>query len=1198
MLTSQKHKPKTALLSPHVSVSDLKEFLRLVAEGEQDQAETMLKSNPSLALVPGDVTDLSKRTFTNITAFQYAVWALDWHMWTMIRKYLPDAEAKQQAEGFETGAWTNAHGIHANLELLLDGYFGASWHYNGEEYEEGDKVWVEQIGRAQFLFPAHIINEYCHPTRPFDHPSPNFRDTTTLPRSRIMGKGEWFTTSHNGGKLGETFAYYRDSPTGWTSSAVLYRTSVSYYSSESKSMEALSSTRIAQREELIAELKPRSGQRNASDLKDLEGFLRLVAEGEQDQAEAMLKSNPNLALVPGDVTDLSKRTFKNITAFQYAVWALDWHMWKMIRKYLPGEAAKEQAKGFETGSWVKQYNVSAQPLLEKLINALQTAIDLYKAKKYTEGNTVWVQQVGGAQLLLPAHVINEYCHPTRPFCPLPNFNDELVLPRFRTTFDGDWFDASYAGGKLGKEFAFERGRAGTAGVYPNSGWATDDLACVRVLSSTCIAQRKELIAELRPKSVVNNPQTTFSATNPLLQSLQMQLMKGEGQSAASFSHKQTDTKISLETLAHDLQEIQREKQELAQTSQALKTQSKRLQETLQKEISTRESEYALLKQQQEAFQKQIEDLRTSLTQKSSMDQESIQSTLRILQEQLLAVQTKQEVLWNEHEAKTQKREALRRFQSHPNLLLFYRTVHIKLEEIFISFKTVAGGFVEPVEGNVAIAKSIFDALGDTVSIVPIVGAAVDKFLKWTVSKGLEKIDSARQKNTARNASELVTLSELKKYTESIARQLTERYADQLVERLATPEEEQAATHQLKQALDKTKAMVLKGSFASSAKQLAAFGVLWMIDQLYDAANIDVSKELDKVLLSVISQKKPPNKIKEFWQEITKNLDIGIRSKNGDLWHPEAVYTLPGLKVGDKYYSNGTLQPTIYGWRLGTLQEVQALGLRLAQVPATQVFTLETQKVIQSISAVNNTVKKVEQKTDEHSAMLDRMGKTIDIAGSAHFKALQADLAKEKKAKEELSERLARLEELHVRAASPVSKRRPSGIKNFTKKDEKENMLEALEELRMFFLGQRDTGEESANIETYKKYLKMANKDARLVYLQEERKHVLCIGPDILNRTAAAKAIWAMIQALESQTPQSTLPPARQPVRAVSPSPVNIPKAAPMTAPSASFEQKDGRRVLHQFQSLPRAPVPPLPTTPASQARRLNAARQMKKEETS
>lgn len=67
----------------------------------------------------------------------------------------------------------------------------------------------------------------------------------------------------------------------------------------------------------------------------------------------MLKSDPALDLVPTDVTDLSKCTFKGITGFQYAVWALDRHIWIMIRKYLPIDEAKKQAEGFETGPWVR-----------------------------------------------------------------------------------------------------------------------------------------------------------------------------------------------------------------------------------------------------------------------------------------------------------------------------------------------------------------------------------------------------------------------------------------------------------------------------------------------------------------------------------------------------------------------------------------------------------------------------------------------------------------------------------------------------------------------------------------------------------------------------------------------------------------------------------------------------------------------------
>jgi hypothetical protein len=259
---------------------------------------------------------------------------------------------------------------------------------------------------------------------------------------------------------------------------------------------------------------------NASDLQT---FLKLVAEGEQDKAEAMLKANPALALVPGEVIDLSKRKFTNITAFQYAVWALDWHMWTMIRKYLPDDEAKKQAEGFETGPWIREHGVTAQYLLEKLTNALQTAIDLYdkatdatffKDKKLAEANTAWVQQVGGSQLLLPAHVINEYCHPTRSFKPCPNFRDTPVLPRTRTIDGSEWFTAVFNNGKLGKKFAWAHGVevmlcvggwieawAAARECCPEGRCVMVDRCTIDALTSTRTAQREELITELRLKHV-------------------------------------------------------------------------------------------------------------------------------------------------------------------------------------------------------------------------------------------------------------------------------------------------------------------------------------------------------------------------------------------------------------------------------------------------------------------------------------------------------------------------------------------------------------------------------------------------------------------------------------------------------------------------------------------------------------------------
>jgi serine/threonine protein kinase len=166
-------------------------------------------------------------------------------------------------------------------------------------------------------------------------------------------------------------------------------------------------------------------------IAEVKNFLKLVADGEQDQAEALLKETPELALYPIDVMDLAGRSFKNITGFQYAVWALDWHMWMMIRKYLPNDKAAEQVQSMKNGSWVSQHGVSAS--WQNLLNALQKFTDLCNATMWSEAGTQWNKQVGGAQRFLPMHVVNEYCRADRPFEPCPDFNSTVPLPRTRMT---------------------------------------------------------------------------------------------------------------------------------------------------------------------------------------------------------------------------------------------------------------------------------------------------------------------------------------------------------------------------------------------------------------------------------------------------------------------------------------------------------------------------------------------------------------------------------------------------------------------------------------------------------------------------------------------------------------------------------------------------------------------------------------------
>ena len=84
--------------------------------------------------------------------------------------------------------------------------------------------------------------------------------------------------------------------------------------------------------------KPTLKPLDQKSLSQLRQLLQYVAEGEQDKAEALIQTDKNLLLHAGTVKDLSGREFKPITAFQYALWAMDYHMWTMIQKYLPKEA--------------------------------------------------------------------------------------------------------------------------------------------------------------------------------------------------------------------------------------------------------------------------------------------------------------------------------------------------------------------------------------------------------------------------------------------------------------------------------------------------------------------------------------------------------------------------------------------------------------------------------------------------------------------------------------------------------------------------------------------------------------------------------------------------------------------------------------------------------------------------------------------
>ena len=168
-------------------------------------------------------------------------------------------------------------------------------------------------------------------------------------------------------------------------------------------------------------------------------LLMLVAHGEQERAAHMLEKKPGLLVELADVTDYSGRTFKHITAYEYAYWAKDTHMCRMLERYMDANTATimhQRCLAIEkNGLTYKQHGQVVKHSKHFDMTPLKTAL-----KTYVDGYDAWhaennsdamyeaSMRIQLAQRDVPVHVINEYCRADRSFSPRPEFN-EGELPR-------------------------------------------------------------------------------------------------------------------------------------------------------------------------------------------------------------------------------------------------------------------------------------------------------------------------------------------------------------------------------------------------------------------------------------------------------------------------------------------------------------------------------------------------------------------------------------------------------------------------------------------------------------------------------------------------------------------------------------------------------------------------------------------------
>ncbi|HYF98256.1 MAG TPA: hypothetical protein VD770_04675 [Coxiellaceae bacterium] len=223
------------------------------------------------------------------------------------------------------------------------------------------------------------------------------------------------------------------------------------------------------------------GALNPERVKAIKKFLQHVAYGQQDEAEAMLRTDPSLLTKSGEFTDYSGRSFI-CTAYEYAYWAKDTHMRRMLESFMDEEAKSflreridrmeeidpetGQARGlvyWQNGVKHRSAHFDLTPLITALQNHFTSArrIDNWEVIE-----AAWLK-VGVAQRDVPAHVAQEYCRPDRAFCSqtfdhlIPDFT-EAILPRvlifgnIRTDRDNSWFPLAPPGSGLGFDFSVNR----------------------------------------------------------------------------------------------------------------------------------------------------------------------------------------------------------------------------------------------------------------------------------------------------------------------------------------------------------------------------------------------------------------------------------------------------------------------------------------------------------------------------------------------------------------------------------------------------------------------------------------------------------------------------------------------------------------------------------------------------------------------
>jgi hypothetical protein len=271
------------------------------------------------------------------------------------------------------------------------------------------------------------------------------------------------------------------------------------------------------------------GTENERKLKITPKLLSAVAYGMESRmvnvdpkptdlfARDLLIKSPEFLLERGNITDWSGRTFLNITAFEYALWAKDFKMLEMMLSCIPKTSDGDEIRA----ALLEQYNKVKAPIKAEggltytltyeranpvdgygipirdaagnwqttsvteihtenhfdMTPLITAYIDYRNVPTWPQRDAYWIKEIGTLQRLLPIHLLQRYCEPGITFYPVPDIS-VYPVPNFtgafkRTTQFYSFFNdevgvRSLLSSSLSTNFALQRGGSWTATGYGRS----------------------------------------------------------------------------------------------------------------------------------------------------------------------------------------------------------------------------------------------------------------------------------------------------------------------------------------------------------------------------------------------------------------------------------------------------------------------------------------------------------------------------------------------------------------------------------------------------------------------------------------------------------------------------------------------------------------------------------------------------------